>query len=66
MNRMDLDLETIILLDRVQSVSRLRRKSYKRLKTGELVEGRFPNLIVAAQIAAITGEKAMFIRDKGI
>lgn len=65
MNRMDLDLETIILLDRVQKRQPITKEEHKRLKTGKLVEGRFPNPIVAAQIAAITGEKAQHIRDKG-
>ena len=30
------------------------------------VEGRYPNLVVAAEIAAATGEKARHIRDKGL
>jgi ATP-dependent DNA helicase RecG len=65
MNRMDLDLESIILLDRVQKRQPITRDEHQTLKRDGLVEGRFPNLVVAAQIAAITGEKAKHIRDKG-
>ena len=65
MNRMDLDLETIILLDRVQKRQPITKEEHKKLKNGKLVEGRFPNPVVAAQIAAITVEKAKHIRDKG-
>lgn len=32
---------------------------------GRLVEGRFPHPVVAAEIAAATGQKARHIRDKG-
>jgi ATP-dependent DNA helicase RecG len=65
MSRTDLSLETIILLDRVQKRQPITKEEHKRLKMGELVEGRFPNPVVAAQIAAITGEKARHIRDRG-
>jgi len=30
-----------------------------------LVEGRYPNIIIASKIAGITGEKAKYIRDRG-
>lgn len=65
MNRRDLGLESIILLDRVQKRQPITRVEHQALKRDGLVEGRFPNLVVAAQIAAITGEKAKHIRDKG-
>ncbi len=66
MSRTDLDLETIILLDRVQKRRPITKEEHKRLKSQKLVEGRFPNPVVAAQIAAATGEKARHIRDKGL
>ncbi|MCY2987448.1 MAG: putative DNA binding domain-containing protein [Planctomycetota bacterium] len=65
MSRTDLDLETIILLDRLQKRQAITRDEHKRLRTARLVEGRFPNPVVAAQIAAVTGEKARHIRDRG-
>lgn len=66
MHSADLDLETIILLDRVQKRFSLDKEDHQRLKRLGLVEGRYPNLVVAAEIAAATGEKARHIRDKGL
>ena len=65
MARTDLDLETIIQLDRVQRRRPITRDEHRHLKRERLVEGRFPSVVVAAQIAAATGEKAKHIRDKG-
>ncbi|MDO9228268.1 MAG: putative DNA binding domain-containing protein [Syntrophales bacterium] len=61
----DLDLATIMLLDRVQKRQRIHPDEHRRLKAAKLVEGRYPNLIVAAQVATATGEKAKHIRDRG-
>ena len=66
MRRTDLNLETIILLDRVQKRQGISKEENRRLKTAKLVEGRYPNLVVAAHIAAATGEKARHIRDRGL
>lgn len=66
MSRTELDLETIILLDRVQKRHAITRDEHKRLKAAKLVEGRFPNPVVAAEIAAATGVKAKHIRDRGL
>lgn len=30
-----------------------------------LVEGRYPNLVVSAEVAAVSGEKAKYVRDSG-
>jgi ATP-dependent DNA helicase RecG len=65
MRRTDLDLETIILLDRVQKRQPITQLEHRRLKAAKLVEGRFPHPVVAAEIAAATGQKARHIRDKG-
>lgn len=62
----ELDLATIMLLDRVQKWQRIHPDEHRRLKAAKLVEGRYPNLIVAAQVAAVTGEKAKHIRDGGL
>lgn len=66
MSNTDLDLETIMLLDRVQKRQRIAPGEHQQLKAGRLVEGRYPNLIVAAEVAAATGEKAKHIRDSGL
>jgi ATP-dependent DNA helicase RecG len=65
MTRTDLDLRIIMLLDRVQKNQAISAGDNKRLKAANLVEGRYPNLVVAASIAAATGQKAKHIRDSG-
>lgn len=65
MAQTDLDLGTIILLDKVQKGQRISADEAKRLKVAKLVEGRYPNLIVAGRVAAVAGEKARHIRNRG-
>lgn len=65
MAQTELDLATIILLDKVQKGQRISADEAKRLKAAKLVEGRYPNLIVAGRLAAATGEKARHIRHRG-
>lgn len=65
MTNTDLDLATIMLLDRVQKRQHIHPEEHRRLKAANLVEGRYPNLLVAAQVAAATGEKARHIRERG-
>jgi ATP-dependent DNA helicase RecG len=65
MTRTDLDLGLIILLDKVQKRQRISADDSKRLKAASLVEGRYPNLLVAGRVAAAVGEKARHIRDRG-
>jgi len=65
MVRTDLGLSIIMLLDRVQKHQPISADDNRRLKAMKLVEGRYPNLVVAAAIAAATGQKAKHIRDKG-
>jgi ATP-dependent DNA helicase RecG len=61
----ELDLGTIMLLDKVQKGQRIDADDAKRLKTAKLVEGRYPNVLVAGSVAAITGDKAQHIRNRG-
>jgi len=61
----DLDLETVILLDKVQKRIKLNKDEFKVLKSKKLVEGRYPNLFVTSEIASVTGEKARYIKDRG-
>lgn len=65
MERTDLDLGTIMLLDKVQKRFPITREEHQQLKKAGLVEGRYPNLVVSAKVAAITGEKARHIRERG-
>ena len=61
----ELDLGTIILLDKVQKGQRIDADGAKRLKAAKLVEGRYPNLLVAGGVAAVAGQKAQHIRNRG-
>jgi len=61
----DLDIWSVILLDKVQKRVRINKDKHSRLKKQGLIEGRYPNLFVAARIAATTGMKARHIRDRG-
>lgn len=61
----DLDLATIMLLDRVQKRLRIDTEDHRLLKQSGLVEGRYPNLVVSAEVAAVSGEKAKYVRDSG-
>jgi ATP-dependent DNA helicase RecG len=54
-----------MLLDRVQKGQAIDRDDHKRLKAAGLVEGRYPNLIVAGSVAKATGEAGRHIRERG-
>ena len=61
----ELDLATIMLLDKVQKGQRIAAADAKRLKAAKLVEGRYPNLLVAGGVASVAGQKAQHIRNRG-
>lgn len=65
MERTDLPLGDVMLLDQVQKGRRISREEHRRLKSGRLVEGRYPNLMVAAAVARATGEVGRHIRERG-
>lgn len=65
MERSDLDLWQVILLDRVQKRLPITHEAHRLLKSAGLVEGRYPNLLMAARVAKITGQKARHIRERG-
>ena len=65
-NSDSLDLNTVFLLDQVQKRKTISKENYKRLKLGNLVEGRYPNIYVSFKIAEAVGDKAGYIRKKGL
>lgn len=65
MERADLDLWTVILLDKVQKHLPISKDDHSKLKSMHLVEGRYPNLLVSGKIAAATGDKARHIKYRG-
>ena len=54
MERTDLDLWTVILLDKIQRGYRISREEHKKLKRLKLVEGRYPNLFISSRLASET------------
>ncbi len=66
LERGDLDLTTVILLDQVQKRQSITADAANRLRKEGLIEGRKPNFYVAARIAAATGSQAHYIRNRGL
>jgi len=64
LSQTELDLMDVIALDKVQKKLTLDEESFKRLKAKKLIEGRRPNLFVSAQIAAVTGNRAAYIKNR--
>lgn len=65
MERSDLDLWQVMLLDKIQKRIRITKDEHRQLKAEGLVEGRYPNLLISAHVAKLTGHEARHIRDKG-
>jgi ATP-dependent DNA helicase RecG len=66
MKRTDLDLQLVLLLDRVQKRLPLSPDEVRQLRVLNLIEGRSPNLLVSAKVAALTEQKAIYIRNRGL
>jgi ATP-dependent DNA helicase RecG len=64
MSQADLDLLDVIALDKVQKKRMLDDETFRRLKGRKLIEGRRPNLFVSAKIAAVTEQKAAYIKNR--
>ncbi len=62
--RKDLTLSQVVLLDRVQKKLAITDVAATSLKKEKLIEGRKPNYYVAASVAAITDDKASYIKNK--
>lgn len=66
MKRHDLDLQQVLSLDRVQKKKPISADKAKALRADKLIEGRAPNFFVSAKVAAWTGDKARYIRNRGL
>lgn len=65
MERTDLALGQVLLLDRVQKRQHIELDEYRRLKAAGLVEGRYPAIMIAGAVARATGETGRHIRERG-
>lgn len=66
MRHADLTLHEVMALDRVQKRQVLTDEQFNLLKRRKLIEGRRPNLYVAASIAKAVGQQAAYIRNRGL
>lgn len=66
LERQDLDIDTVILLDRVQKGLPITDDAAAHLRRDKLIEGRKPNYYVSAQVAATTGTQAAYTRNQGL
>lgn len=62
----ELDLKTVFLLDQVQKRKTISKEDYRMLKKRGLVEGRYPTLYVSYKIAEAVGDRAGYVRNKGL
>jgi len=62
--RKDLSLTNVVLLDRVQKKLPITHEAVKALRKEGLIEGRSPNYFVSATVAEVTGNKAAYIKNK--
>lgn len=66
LEKTDLELSTVIMLDRVQKKLPLEQPAYDFLKKEKLIEGRKPNYFISAVVARVTGQQTDYFRKKGI
>jgi ATP-dependent DNA helicase RecG len=62
--RSDLDLSKVLLLDRIQKNLPIAEGSAQMLKKERLIEGRKPNYFVGVKVAHATGQKAAYSKNK--
>jgi ATP-dependent DNA helicase RecG len=62
--RKDLPLDKVVLLDKVQKKEFITDLASRMLKKEGLIEGRKPNFYVASSIAEVTNDKASYIKNK--
>jgi ATP-dependent DNA helicase RecG len=62
----DLSLTDIIALDKVAKSKRLSTSEISGLKNKGLIEGRKPNFHISSTVANLTGDKADYIKQRGI
>ncbi len=60
----ELSLNEVMALDSIQKHREVSKEAVQRLRKKGLVEGRYPNIFVAAHIAAATDDRAQYIKNK--
>lgn len=62
----NLEIEKVVLLDRVQKGFEIAKNQSDYLRKDKLIEGRYPNIYVSADIAVITGQKKEYLYNVGL
>ena len=63
-SRVDLDLNTVFLLDKIQKRIPITKDEATLLKRRGFIEGRYPNVYVAAEIAEQVDRKQDYIKNR--
>jgi len=63
-NNLDLDLDVVIALDKVQKKKEISQEEAGELRRLNLIEGRYPNIYVSAKVAEVTGNKPNYIKNR--
>ncbi len=61
----EFDIQTVFLIDRVQKHRKVTIEQAKYLRKLKIVEGRFPNLYISAEIATNLNKKEQYVKNKG-
>ena len=62
----NLDIDKIILLDRVQKKYSITKEQSNYLKKDNLIEGKYPNIYISSNIAKITNKELDYLESKGL
>lgn len=66
MQRTDLSLKQVLLLDCVQKHQQISAVDARQLKVQKLIEGRSPNYFISAKVAEWTAQKAGYIHNRAL
>jgi len=64
--RSNLTLQDVILLDRVQKHLEITDHAISELKKNKLIEGRKPNYFIGIKVSQVTDQKATYTKNKGL
>ena len=64
-NNQDWDLDTVYLIDRVQKKQPISKENIRYLRKLGVIEGKVPNIYLAAPVAKEINEQAQYIKNKG-
>lgn len=62
----NLDIDKVMLLDRVQKGFEITKKQSDYLRKNNLIEGRYPNIYISSDLAKLTGGKEEYVYNSGL